>query len=135
MFEQQVKYNECRFQVKFISYRQLEHYQPLPPGCLMNENQPLPEALFGDSMRLKQVLINLTKDALKFALGRNSLVVIFAGYDQKAEMLRVCVSFNGKADAAQELTKLIDQFNKQTRTASACRNSNGFGLAISKNVV
>ena len=41
--------------------------------------EKLPEKLFGDQLRLKQVLINLTKNALKFT--PHGLVNIFAAYD------------------------------------------------------
>lgn len=43
----------------------------------------LPQSLYGDERRLKQVMINLVKNALKFAIGGK--VRIFMGFDQDEE--------------------------------------------------
>ena len=42
-----------------------------------------PEQLVGDQIRLKQVLINLTKNALKFTIG--GIIKITAIYDYACE--------------------------------------------------
>ena len=43
-------------------------------------NKPLPERLFGDQIRLKQVLVNLVKNALKFSYGKD--IVLKASYNE-----------------------------------------------------
>ena len=45
----------------------------------------LPEVLIGDEVRLKQILINLCKNGLKFT--RKGAVQILASYDMSRSML------------------------------------------------
>ena len=59
-----------------------------------NHDRKIPEFLEGDHTHLKQVLINLTKNALKTTVkGR---VTIQAGYDQVNELLVVKIRDTGK---------------------------------------
>lgn len=57
-------------------------------------SDPLPNDLIGDELRLKQILINLVKNAIKFT--KKGWIKIIATYDQEAELLKVHVSDNGK---------------------------------------
>ena len=47
---------------------------------IMLEKASLPEVLYGDVIRLKQVLINLIKNALKFT--RHGTIKVFTAYDK-----------------------------------------------------
>lgn len=51
-------------------------------GALNNTPAKLPLKLYGDQIRLKQVLVNLTKNALKFSI--NQWVKIKACYDTRS---------------------------------------------------
>ena len=58
---------------------------------------PLPNYLYGDKLRLKQILINLVKNALKFT--KKGHIKLIAAYDESAKMLRVHIIDNGKGIA------------------------------------
>ena len=82
--------------------------------------------LIGDSRRLKQVLYNLIKNALKFT--KNGLIEVVADYDKSKSMLRVKVIDTGVGIAEDEIPILFNRFGKLHRTASM--NSQGIGLGL-----
>ena len=58
------------------------------------EHATLPEQLEGDQLRLKQILINLIKNALKFTI--NGEIRIYVAYDETEESIKVAIVDNGK---------------------------------------
>ena len=71
---------------------------------------PLPQELVGDHIRLKQILINLVKNALKFTKKGN--IKIVAAYNDIEEMLTVHVVDNGKGISQGDIKKLFKMFGK-----------------------
>ena len=59
----------------------------------------------GDPVRLKQILINLVKNALKFTY--KGMVKIAATYNEADEMLEVHVIDNGKGIRQEEMSSLF----------------------------
>ena len=74
----------------------------------------LPEKIIGDQIRLKQILVNLTKNALKFSHGQP--IHIFAGYDTEKHVLHVQVVDEGKGIEQSERDKLFTLFEMSDRT-------------------
>lgn len=75
----------------------------------------LPKLLNGDERRLKQVLINLIKNAKKFTT--EGAIEVKACYNQVQQMLLVHVNDTGAGIAAEDLPKLFTRFGKLHRTA------------------
>ncbi len=94
---------------------------------------PLPRQILGDTRRLKQVLINLVKNALKFT--SRGKVTIFMGFDPSTEMLHTTVMDTGKGIKAEEMPKLFNLFGKLLRTADMNNEGIGMGLMIVKKLV
>ena len=90
----------------------------------------LPGQLEGDELRLKQVLINLVKNALKFT--RRGYIRILAGFDERHALLKVQVCDSGCGIAKEEIPKLCNKFGKLFRTAEMNHEGIGLGLMISK---
>ena len=84
-------------------------------------------------MRLKQILINLVKNALKFT--QNGFIRIMASYDQVSELLTVHLSDTGKGIKAEEKDQLFSVFDKLRRTAEVNSEGIGMGLLICRNLV
>ena len=97
------------------------------------EHEDLPEQLEGDQLRLQQILINLTKNAFKFAQGGK--VWIYMAYSPSEELLTVHVKDNGRGILKDDVHKLFNMFGKLRRTAEQNSEGIGMGLMISKNLV
>ena len=65
----------------------------------------LPEFLCGDVVRLKQILINLVKNALKFTI--KGTIRIIVAYDNSNEILKVHVVDTGKGIKEEDFGKLF----------------------------
>ena len=65
------------------------------------QSEFIPDKLVGDQVRLQQVLINLTKNALKFT--RKGRITLIIAYDYVHEQLQVHVKDTGKGIAQEEL--------------------------------
>ena len=79
-------------------------------------------------------MINLIKNALKFSL-TDGLITIYVAYDLEAELLRVCVSDNGKGIKKKDQNLIFKKFGKLKRTAAMNSEGIGLGLLISKGLV
>ena len=82
---------------------------------------------------MKQILINLTKNALKFTLKGD--IHILAAYDEESEKLIVHVVDTGKGINNREMSILFKQFGKVQRTKDMNVEGIGLGLAICKRII
>lgn len=89
--------------------------------------------LIGDERRLKQVLINLVKNALKFT--SKGLIAVKATYDTSMQCLIVHVQDTGVGIEAEDIPKLFSKFGKLHRTAEINSEGIGLGLTIVKQIV
>ena len=89
--------------------------------------------MYGDQIRLKQVLINLVKNALKHAKAKE--LTIFAGYSLALRKLIVHVVDSGRGICRDRLPELFNLYGKMKRTAEVNSCGLGMGLMICKKVV
>lgn len=97
----------------------------------------LPQALIGDELRLKQVLLNLLTNAVKFT---NSGTVTFritveSGEAGKRVRVRYAVQDTGIGIRKEDLEKLFDQFRQLDPVQDRKQEGTGLGLAISRELV
>ena len=104
----------------------------------------MPERLYGDQIRLKQVLVNLVKNAIKFSYGKD--IRLRVSYDERQEFLKIRVIDQGKGIEQHEMTKLFKYFGKLeaqslsgsgggTFTGTENQEGIGLGLAICQQIV
>jgi len=91
----------------------------------------LPGRLMGDCARLRQVLLNLLTNAVKFTAAGE--IAVSAGYD--AGRLRVAVRDTGVGVPAELAGRLFQRFSQIDGSNSRQHGGSGLGLAICKGLV
>ncbi len=86
-----------------------------------------PQYLFSDDSKLKQVLVNLISNAIKFSNKRGSVLVTFT-YDLQDQQLRVQVQDHGFGISQDMLNRV---FHNSVRP----QNGSGLGLLITKSII
>jgi signal transduction histidine kinase/CheY-like chemotaxis protein len=93
--------------------------------------------VMGDKLRLKQVLINLLGNAVKFTRenGMVRFVAEIAGWDEKQIDVHFLVSDNGIGMQQEQIEKLFHPFEQTDSSIAARFGGTGLGLSISQNLV
>lgn len=99
--------------------------------CLLELNYPLPQFIYTDTLRFRQVLLNLTSNAVKFT--QKGKVVIDVSYQTPEEVLRIKIKDTGIGITTVELSKLFQPFVQADAAVTRNFGGSGLGLCISKN--
>jgi PAS domain S-box-containing protein len=95
---------------------------------------PMPAWVLADSARLRQVLLNLLGNAIKFTA--RGAVGVRLGYDDTGPgRLRVAVIDTGEGIAAERRDRLFQRFSQVDGSVSRVHGGTGLGLAICKSLV
>jgi signal transduction histidine kinase/ActR/RegA family two-component response regulator len=86
----------------------------------------------GDAMRLRQVLLNLLGNAIKFTA--HGGVRLLAARDHDTGHLRVAISDTGEGIATQELPRIFEPFHQAQGTYERRHGGTGLGLTISRDL-
>jgi len=96
----------------------------------------LPVLLIGDALRLKQVLINLGSNALKFtSTGEVVVAVAVTATLADAATLKFSVSDTGIGIPADQQERIFDTFTQAEASTTRRFGGTGLGLAISQRLV
>ena len=91
---------------------------------------PLPDKIATDALRVRQVLVNLVGNAVKFT--ERGGVTITVGYDQMAERLRFSVTDTGIGMEPEQVERLFAPFSQADTSMSRRFGGTGLGLSISR---
>jgi two-component system, sensor histidine kinase and response regulator len=96
----------------------------------------VPETVKGDPGRLRQVLLNLLGNALKFTKkGEIGLKVTVDVIEGRSTILHFIVSDSGVGIASEKLEMIFDSFNQADASTTRQFGGTGLGLTISKRLV
>jgi signal transduction histidine kinase/CheY-like chemotaxis protein len=104
---------------------------------LLDVVPPMPDQLNGDSHRLRQVISNLTSNAIKFT--RQGQVEIEARFEEEpgADVGRLCITVRdtGIGIEKEAQSNLFQPFTQADQSTTRKFGGTGLGLAISKSII
>jgi PAS domain S-box-containing protein len=96
----------------------------------------VPRLLFGDSMRLQQILVNLAGNAIKFtAQGEVVVTISVAAREPLHALLRFEVRDTGIGITEQQQSQLFNAFSQGDQSITRRFGGTGLGLAITKRLI
>lgn len=103
---------------------------------LLNIEQGLPRTLWLDESRIKQVLINLLGNAVKFTgQGEIELKIEKLKSDEKKITIRFSVRDTGIGIPLEKQQRIFDAFTQEDSSVSKKYGGTGLGLTISNNIL
>ena len=97
---------------------------------------PIPEVILSDPTRLRQILINLVGNAIKFTeVGGIRLVISFVQDEENQPGLRFDVIDTGIGMTEEQILGLFQPFAQGNRSTRKDSSGTGLGLAITKRLV
>ncbi|HJV34748.1 PAS domain S-box protein [Geomonas sp.] len=110
--------------------------QHKPIELIINRGPELPDLLVGDPLRLGQVLLNLTSNAIKFTEQGRVEVSVAGEEGLDGELsLRFSVKDTGIGITPEQQEKLFSSFSQADSSTTRKYGGTGLGLAISRHMV
>lgn len=99
-------------------------------------SETVPNALFGDEVRIRQILSNLLTNAVKYTeTGSVALTVEHEPLDEKHILLNLTVTDTGIGIREEDTSRLFDYFQRVDEQKNHDIEGTGLGLAITKQLV
>ena len=96
----------------------------------LNASQDIPSVMYGDEIRIRQIILNVVNNAIKYtAAGK---VAIDISFDPEKNELKIVVSDTGFGIKQEDLEKLFDSFQRLDETKNRNIEGTGLGLNITK---
>jgi len=103
-------------------------------NCNIDNN--VPDYVTGDEYRLKQIILNLANNAIKFTeKGFININIEYLGKDKGKHKIKVSVEDTGIGISKEDLKDLFKSFSQLDASSTKQYGGTGLGLAISKRLV
>jgi signal transduction histidine kinase/DNA-binding NarL/FixJ family response regulator/HPt (histidine-containing phosphotransfer) domain-containing protein len=113
-------------------------YENKPIKFTLHVDENIPLALFGDELRIKQILNNLLSNAFKYtASGKVSMSVTAESPQEESDgiILVFRVSDTGQGMTVEQLNRLYDEYTRFNIEANRSVEGTGLGMSITKHLV
>jgi PAS domain S-box-containing protein len=105
-------------------------------GFSIHVPDSIPNYLNGDALRLEQVLLNLTSNAVKFtSKGKVSVAVELAEESEQEAVLRFIISDTGIGMSLEQIEQLFQPFHQADFSITRKYGGTGLGLAICRRLL
>lgn len=99
-------------------------------------NPEMPEFIYGDDVRIKQIIDNLVSNAIKYTdNGSVSLNLYFEPMSGRDIKFKITVTDTGHGIKGKDIKNLFDSYDKIRNSSENGVEGNGIGLAITKRVL
>lgn len=135
-----MKMNKTEFQIEKVldNLHSLFAHEAEKKGIsiLVDHDKRIPESLIGDPVRVQQVLINLTANALKFTnSGKITITDELVDINEKNVRIKFVVEDTGIGIKKEDIDKIFNSFTQADGSISRKFGGTGLGLTISKKIV
>lgn len=128
----QVEHIECSVTAILSEIKELMTYQAQSKGLKFSIEYefPFPDKIMSDPVRIKQILLNLCSNAIKFT--SHGFVKIKASFDAENKSLLFDVLDSGIGMSEEELSKVFEAFVQANTTTTRHFGGTGLGLSLSR---
>jgi len=99
-------------------------------------DKDLPEILIGDPYRLNQILLNIIGNAVKFTdHGGVDISVMCASRQEEIQNVVFIIKDTGIGIEKENITKIFESFNQESKKITRKYGGSGLGLTISKRLI
>jgi len=107
-----------------------------PINLICEIDEDIPDFLVGDSLRIRQILINLMNNAVKFTEeGFISLSIKCISTEADRKLLRFAIKDSGQGIRQEDLSKLGQAFSQVDTKRNHSKEGTGLGLSISRDFI
>ncbi len=101
--------------------------------CFIKKGCELPLTVFGDKEKIRQVLINLVDNAIKY--GKQNGIIEGSAYKIDGKKVLVEISDDGHGIAEEHLPRIFERFYRTDLARTRKVGGSGLGLSIAKHIM
>ena len=102
---------------------------------ILDIDTDLPSALYGDDIRIKQVLLNVINNAVKYTEKGSVTFKVSGHYDQDNYVLRFLVKDTGIGIKQEDMPKLFGDFERIEESKNRKVEGTGLGMSITTSIL
>ena len=107
-----------------------------PLRLIYEIDENLPSILYGDSVRIRQIIINIMNNAIKFTdVGYVRLKVNYKKIDEDNVNISISIKDSGQGIKEDEIGKLFDSFTRIDEKKNHGKEGTGLGLTITRQLL